>query len=110
MVYAPLSSGDFEEQADTGLNLNSDGATTSSFNIHGHKHVAWSGVLASGTWATAVVTLQCSLDGTVWNNTASTLTAVGVNDNIQITTPFVRAKVTTVEGGTGTADFYFIAK
>jgi len=108
--FTPSKDAVFETQSNTGLNINSSGAVTASFDIHGHKYVAWSGALATGTWAAAVVTLQSSLDGTNWFDTASTLTAAGLKDNVQVSALFVRAKVTTVESGVGTADIYFVAK
>ncbi len=64
----------------------------------------------TGGNTTHIVTLQCSLDDTNWNNTAATVTGVGLQDNTQVSARYVRLKVTTAEGSASTVDVIIQAK
>ena len=109
MSYAPTSSEHFSEIKQTGLDANAT-TTSTSLNVQDNANVVFSIVGASGTHATHVVTLQCSLDDSAWQDMSSTVTGVGVVDNVPVTTKFVRLKVTTNEGGTSTIDIIIQGK
>ncbi len=109
MSYTPRSSEHFSELIQAGLDANA-ATTSTSLDIQDDAKVAFSVVAATGTHATHVVTLQCSLDDSAWQDTSSTVTGVGVVDNISITTRYVRLKVTTNEGGTSTIDIIIQGK
>ncbi len=63
----------------------------------------------SGTHATHIVTLQMSADGTTWHNSTLTVTGLGFVEGT-INARFVRATVTTLEGGAGVVDLIINAK
>lgn len=66
------------------------------------------GVLASGTWGTAVVEIMQSLDAENWFSfvTPIELSAEGITALIDARgVNYIAAKVTTPEGAAGTADF-----
>ena len=109
MGYTPTSSEHFSELKQTGLDANAT-TTSTTLDVQDNANVAFSIVGASGTHATHVVTLQCSLDDSAWQDTSSTVTGVGVVDNVSITTRYVRLKVTTDEGGTSTIDIIIQGK
>lgn len=65
----------------------------------------------TGSHGSHIVTLQQSFDKTGDAlSTSSTVTGLGIKDNIQISTGFVRLKVTTVEGAASTIDILIQAK
>ena len=109
MGYTPTSSEHFSELKQTGLDANAT-TTSTSLDVQDNENVAFSIVAATGTHATHVVTLQCSLDDSAWQDTTTTQAGVGVKDNVPITTKFVRLKVTTDEGGTSTIDIIIQGK
>jgi len=94
----------FSENTQTGLDANSTSTVSSSLDIAENNWVCYTILANTGTHATHVITLQCSPDDTNWYNTASTITGVGIIDNVQIGARYVRLKVTTAEGGTSTVD------
>ena len=100
----------FSTQDTTGLNADSISSATNSMDIRDNKYVAMQIVANTGANTTHVITLQCSLDGTTWKNTASSVTGVGLVDNVQVTARYVRGKITTVEGGTSTINVFLNAK
>ena len=110
MSYTPTSGEHFSELKETGLNTNNNGAVTASLDIHDNASIAFEIQAASGTHGTHVIMLQCSLDDSSWLNTSTTITGVGVKNNIAITTQYVRLKVTTVEGGASTVDIIIQGK
>jgi len=100
----------FETLEETGKDSNSTSTTTLALDISTCKYVSWNVQAATGTHGTHIITLQCSVDSSSWANTSSTLTGLGTQDNIQITTQFVRLKVTTAESATSTVDVVIQAK
>ena len=75
----------FTEQTTTALDAN-DSVSTTTLDIKENKQVAWTVLANSGAHTTHIFTLQCSMNGTNWSNTTSTITGVGtIRDNVQIT-------------------------
>lgn len=109
MAYTPTSGEHFSELIETGINANA-ATTTTTLHIDDNTYVAFEVRAASGTHATHIITLQQSFDDSNWTNTGSTVTGTGLVDNIQITSHFVRLKVTTTEGGASTVDVTIQAK
>lgn len=109
MSYVPTSSEHFSELKVSGVDVDAT-TTTASLDISDNANVAYSVVAATGTHATHVITLQCSLDDSNWNDTSSTITGVGVVDNVAVTTKFVRLKVTTNEGSAATVNIIIQGK
>ena len=110
MGYTPTSGEHFSELKVSGLDTNNLNATTISLDISDNEAVAFSVVNASGAHTTHVITLQCSLDDSEWFDISTTITGLGVKNNITIITKFVRLKVTTAEGGTSTVDIIIQGK
>lgn len=109
MAYTPTSGEHFSELKETGVDANAT-STTASLHVEDNKKVAFHVVAATGTHATHIITLQCSLDNSNWFDTASTITGLGVVNNVDIITHFVRLKVTTNEGGASTVDIIIQGK
>lgn len=109
--YTPKGSiSSVAELAQTGLNAN---ATTlsNSLDIGNAALVIFQVLANSGSHSTHVLTLQCSVDDTNWNDVSgATLTGVGVNGEITVASQYVRLKVTTNEGGASTVDIIIQAK
>ena len=109
MGYNPRSGEPFSEVADTAVDANA-ASTTTVLHIEDNNKIAYHVVAASGTHATHVITLQCSLDNSNWFDSASTITGLGVVNNVDITSHYVRLKVTTLEGGVSTVNTIVQAK
>lgn len=109
MSYNPTSGEHFSELAEAGIDANAT-TTTASLDVKDDLNIAWSVVAATGDHANHIVTLQCSLDNSAWNDTGSTLTGVGVVDNVSITARYVRLKVTTNEGTASTINIIIQGK
>lgn len=109
MSYVPTSGEHFSELKQTGIDVNA-ATTTTSLHVDDNKKVAFHVVAATGTHATHVITLQCSLDDINWFDTPTTITGLGVKNNIDIITHFVRLKVTTNEGSAATVDIIIQGK
>jgi len=66
---------------------------------------------ATGAHTTHVVTLQSSVDNINWEDaTGATVTGEGFKGEVTISSQFVRASVTTPEGGASTIDLIIQAK
>lgn len=101
---------EFTEQTTLALDANA-ASTTVALEIKENNFVSWTVLADTGAHTTHILTLQCSLDGTNWGNTSSTITGTGsIEDNVQVTSKFVRVKVTTLEGGASTVDILINAK
>lgn len=100
----------FSGIAATGLDANDTATVSDALDISENNFVAYSVQTASGTHASHIVTLQCSLDGTTWHDSTSTLTRTGFVDNVRTTTRFVRLKISTAEGEASTIDIIIQAK
>lgn len=85
-------------------------SVTAALDISGQSDVFLEVVGVTGTHATHVVTMQTSSDGTVWNDTAVTITGEGIVQTTVVTARFVRSKVTTDEGSAATANITIQAK
>lgn len=90
------------------LNLNGtvNAAVTESVNVGAYTTLSVNAHLeeTSGTWGTAVVTMQTSDNNRDWTNSTTTFTAADLYRGIDIsTTWYVRFKLTTVEGAAGYA-------
>ena len=107
--YSPVTRPNEFSATDTGVDVNAASTTTTFVMVSSQKLFVVT-KLASGTYSAAVVTVQCSDDGITWNNSSNTITGPGMKDNISTITPFVRVKVTSLEGSTGTADITLVAK
>ena len=93
---------------DTAVDTNT-AATTTALPLLGATKVGMFLEAASGTHATCVITLQLSQDGTVWNNTPTTLQGVGMVQFVEVVGHSVRVLVTTLEGGLSTSNIILIA-
>lgn len=100
----------FTDQITTALDANSILSVTNSLDIRDDFYVSMQVIANSGGNTTHVVTLQCSLDSSTWKNTASSITGVGLVDNVQVTARYIRAKITTQEGSPSTIDVLLNAK
>lgn len=106
--YPPL--GSFVNQQTTSFDLNSTSSVTTGVDVSMQKAVSVHVRLTSGGFGIAVITLQTSADNSNWDSTSSTLTAVGVLENIGVASRYVRVKVTTAAGLAGTATVDIQAK
>ena len=100
----------FVELIADGVDSNDDTAVTASLDIATQRHLCLDVVAASGTHGTEVVTLQFSVDDSVWQASAITQAGAGFTDDITINARYVRVKVTTAEGGASTVDITIQAK
>lgn len=100
----------FSELVETGLDANSTSTVTDSLDIKENKKVALSVNGDTGTHNTHIVSLQCSVDDTVWTTMSDSITGESVKNNVEVITRYVRAKVTTAEGGVSTVDICIQAK
>jgi hypothetical protein len=96
------------------LDLNDDNSVAAPpaiFPSGDHRYVSVQARKESGSWGTAVVSVQVSNTGRDWFGVpagAVTLTAEGITDKIDVRAfGYVRAKVTTEEGGAGVASVTF---
>ena len=95
----------------TGFDINVINATSNVLDVSDFSLVTVQLVVASGTFATAVVQAQCSADGTNFVDiSGKTITGAGVIGEISVGTEHFRLKVTTAEGGTGTVNITVNAK
>ena len=109
MSYTPISGKHFSELTQTGLDANTT-TLSNSLDVSDNKSIAYSISSNTGTHSTHIITLQCSLDDSEWFDTNSSITGLGVENNIFIITQFVRLKVTTNEGDTSTVDIIIQGK
>lgn len=99
----------FSEHTESGIDADTN-SVSSSLEITENDWICYNVLDGSGTHSTHVVTLQCSANNIDWYDTASTITGLGIVDNVQIGARYVRLKVTTVEGATSTIDILIQAK
>ena len=107
--YNPTSGEHFSELIQAGIDANAT-TTTTTLHVDDNNKVAFHVVAATGSHATHVITLQCSLDDSNWFDTSSTITGVGVVTNVDVSTHFVRLKVTTNEGSASTVNIIIQGK
>jgi hypothetical protein len=100
----------FEAFSQSGVDVN---ASTDSdvWNVGDFATITVQAEQASGTFSTAILTLQCSADGvTYYSVPGASTTGPGMIEEIPIGTEFIRVRVTTLEGSVGTADITVNAK
>lgn len=110
MSYNPIGRGEVQELGQTGLDAN---ATTlsNSLDIGNASLIIFQVLGATGAHTTHILTLQCSVDESNWNDiSGATVTGAGVKGEITVASQFVRLKVTTNEGGASTVDIIIQAK
>jgi len=92
-----------------GINANAN-TVGDEYEMGGYTIVAFEVLANTGTHGTHIVTMQCSLDGTTWMDTAETVTGLGMKE-IAFTGAYkIRFKVTTVEGAASAIDISGILK
>ena len=105
------SASTFEELAETEIDANSTSTVTASLDISESRLCIFQVLGNTGAHTSHVLTLQCSLDDSVWNVIAgATVTGAGVKGEIEVASQFIRLKVTTAEGGASTVDIIIQAK
>ncbi len=78
--------------------------TTDTFDCYYLVKVSYGLIKDSGTYGSAYIHGQCSVDDTNWYSIpASTLTADGIVDNLNITVKYFRIAVGTLAGSVGSA-------
>lgn len=92
-------------QQSTAIDANAASVTT-ALKINRNQGVGIYIKNETGTSATHVITIQASPDGTNWFDTTGTVTGDTGNAYTQVSAHFIRAKVTTVEGGVSTVAIF----
>lgn len=88
------------------VNAASDSAT---LEVANWSRLTAHAVVASGTFATAVLTAEGSLNGTDWTDLEGPVTitpSAPLEHGLAISLPFIRFRVSTQEGGAGTVDLH----
>ena len=100
----------FISNTKTGLDTNSDGAVTSSFDIRTYTCMAWTAQGLTGSHDDHVITMQFSFDNINWINDGH-LTGIDVtNEHANVPWGYIRFKVTQPEGKTSTVRIVINAK
>lgn len=101
----------FDVQTETAFDVDAS-SNSASINVADFKLVTVQAVLASGTFATAVLQAQCSANDTDWVDipVGGTVTGPGMIAEVSVGTEFFRVRVSTLEGSAGTANLWFNAK
>lgn len=99
-----------DTQVDTGVDTNVLNTTTTPLRMDGAKNASLYVVANTGAHANHVLTLQVSHDNSNWYDTTHTVTGVNNEHDIYCIAGWVRAKVTTAEGGASTSDVSIIIK
>lgn len=97
------------EHTDSALDANAS-STTTPLKTNGGRYISLFVLDDTGTHATHVITIQISGDGVNWEDTANTVTGTGSKVNVLCIAGFVRAKVTTLEGGASTVDVTLVVR
>ena len=93
------------------IGIDANAATVSpSINTKGALNFAAEVIANTGTSATHVVTVQTSPDDSNWTDSSVTVAQATINDNNTTAFRYIRLKVTTLEGGASTVDWYLNAK
>ncbi len=100
----------FESFVEAGLDVNAS-SNSATIDVADYREVTVQAVLASGAFSTAVLQAQCSADGTNFVDIAGkTTTGPGIIGEISVGTQYFRVRVSTTQGGAGTADITFNTK
>ncbi len=104
---------------DTGLDLNDGGAggTSKTFNVEDFKRFTCYFKSVTGTFATAVVDIECSFDDVIWFKITDSADAAKITSgnhvlvpDIEIDVRYCRCNVSTPEGSAATFDFHVQGK
>jgi len=96
------------EQVTLAVDVNAATATA-TLNVFAFSRISIQAVADTGTFTTAVLTVQESNDGVTWKATAVAVTGPDTASGA-IDGKFARVLVTTLQGGAGTADVFVVAK
>ena len=95
----------FWNETHSGLDINSDAAKSDIIDMAKFRTISYDARLASDTFGSAILHIQCSCDAINWKDVASTeLTGPGLFSGVEIRTRYARIKVKTAEGSPGTAN------
>ena len=105
----------YTEDIITGFDVNTTTSVTSSFNIKKYLYFGFAVSKESGTISSSVLDMQCSEDGSNWRTmvdrgTPVSVTGTGSSFNHIMVAPFIRIKLSTVEGTAGSAKITIMCK
>ncbi len=100
----------FTEHIETGLDANSVGAVSASLEIKENTVTSMQVIANTGGNTTHQIDLQCSTNNVNWHNVGSGVIGVGIEDALTVGARYIRARVSTAEGGASTVDVYLQAK
>lgn len=101
----------FTEQITTGLNADDSDSVTAGLEIKENSVTTMQVIANTGTHATHIIVLQCSANNATWHNVDSgSVNGTGIADGLTVGARYIRAKVSTEEGGASTVDIYLQAK
>ena len=104
----PLSN--FIECIEAALDTNVGDGVSASIDMRDTHKLGVAVVAKTGTHGTHVITVQESPNDTDWFDSSSTITGVGIVEDIEVDMRYARVKVTTPESATSTCDVYMQAK
>lgn len=99
----------FLELTQSGIDADAN-TNSNSLDIAQARNICIDIAAGSGAHTTHVVTLQTSIDDSVWTTSSTTIAQIAFSDNIAVTARYVRLRVTTKEGGASTIDITIQAK
>ena len=101
----------FSEHIELGFDANNSGAVSSSLDIKEDSLVTMQVIANTGTNTTYIIDLQCSTNNSNWHNVAGgSINQTGIVDGLTVGARYIRARVSTAEGGASTVDVYLQAK
>ena len=103
------SHSDYSEKSASGVDTNVNNTVTDSLYINGNRSIGVYVDDGSGAHTSHIVTIQVSANETDWHDTALTVTGLGFKEG-ETTAQYIRAKVTTAEGGASTSDIHLTSK
>lgn len=107
-MHASSASPVFRSQTTTFVDSNTN-VNTVSLDIQGTRDVSLHVIGVLGSHATHIITLQASADNASFVNTSTTITGTGIVE-APMNAKYIRARVTTVEGGSSQVDIIFNVK
>ena len=108
-MFLSASHSDGSTLATPAMNTNSVGTATNSMYVNGNIKIGLYVYADTGAHANHIMTLQISMDGTNWQDTALTVTGVGFIEGTTVS-EYIRAKVTTAESAASTCDVHISSK
>ena len=101
----------FSEHIEIGLDANSVGAVSTSLEIKENDTTSMQVIANTGGNTTHIIDLQCSSDNANWHNVVSgSVVGTGIATGLIVGARYIRARVSTAEGGASTVDVYLQAK